>query len=1011
MRSQRGRNSLLRVCLVLLFVGAGLALWSNFYPKRSSPTYAAIQRSFQLEEHEKVLTQSEQFLETQPEPPSRLFLMAGESAYRLGRFEEALALYDRVPESKRSDTAIAQWAAGEVTLQMKRFSDSIQRMEHSLSLDPSSEMPRSRLIYLLNLAGRRWEASNHIFELLRINKQSIQQLLYMGNVAKSVENEKELTEFLKVMPDDRMPLLGIARIRLRQGDLKQAAILLERVQELYPELVEAHVQKGRLLLLGDVDEIPTWNHSLPSSASQHPETWFIRGQWAQRQGQLEAAARCFAEATQLDPDHLGVLYASSQVLTSLNQHERAQSAAQRAQRIEKLVYVFERIMTDEFSAHIAQQRLSADDFKRYLQTPGRIDAIREAAQYTLELGRLWESAAWSDYGLQFDPDNLTLRNTAVQAQKELNAGTVRSRPPQVLVDQEWIHSLRLPTWPSEAEIAHNSVKTSSPNDNNTSRKKIWFEEVSNALDFTYFASRKSFDDGRRMMEFTGGGVGVLDYDRDGWPDVFFAQGCEWPPRPVDGSHVDALLRNRTGDGQSQFQKVTANARILENAFGQGVSVGDVNSDGFDDVYVCNFGLNQLWINQGDGTFRNGDAEVEPSSPGWTVSAAIADLNGDGLAEIYEANYVEGEDVATKRCLYAGRPRACSPLNFRGAKGRLLSPGVDGIFRGTDTTVISPETKEGNALGVLAMRLKDERLPSLFVANDQVANLLLRSEPSIDSPLGIRLTDRAMTSGVAYDGDGKAQACMGIASGDVDGNGTIDLLVTNYYDESNTLYLQELDGLFRDATGMAGLIAPSLKMLGFGAQFIDAQCDGAVDLVVLNGHVDDMSHAGVPFHMRAQFFLGSGTARFNELPAFECGDYFAKGRLGRSLALIDFNRDGKQDFVATEIDGASRLVRNESQSGNYLTLELVGTQSHRDAIGTIVTAASGSVRTTKQLVGGCGYMATNEKRICIGLGELTHVDQLEIQWPSGIKQLFQHVPANTSYLCVENRPLSGSGAPK
>jgi len=247
--------------------------------------------------------------------------------------------------------------------------------------------------------------------------------------------------------------------------------------------------------------------------------------------------------------------------------------------------------------------------------------------------------------------------------------------------------------------------------------------------------------------------------------------------------------------------------------------------------------------------------------------------------------------------------------------------------------------------------------------------------------------------------------MGVAAGDTNRDGAMDLLVTNYFDETNTLYLQEPNGIFRDATRSSGLVAPSLKMLGFGAQFLDAQNDGEADLVVLNGHIDDMTHAGMGYRMRSQFFLGNGQSRWMELVPNELGPYFERERLGRALALIDFNRDGRQDFVATDLEGPTSLVRNDSQSGNYLTIRLVGTKSHRDAIGTNVIVTVAGNQRSQQLVSGCGYMATNEKILHFGLGSAEQVDRIELDWPSGTRETYSNVQANTHWIAIENMSLT------
>jgi hypothetical protein len=318
-------------------------------------------------------------------------------------------------------------------------------------------------------------------------------------------------------------------------------------------------------------------------------------------------------------------------------------------------------------------------------------------------------------------------------------------------------------------------------------------------------------------------------------------------------------------------------------------------------------------------------------------------------------------------------------------------------------VLSPSVQDGNALGLVVFRVQGSRLPSVFVANDQVANLMLQAVPDERSPLGIRLDDLALQTGLAFDGEGKAQACMGIAAGDVDQNGSMDLLVTNFYDEPNTLYLQQAEGIFRDATRSAGLVAPSLKQLGFGAQFVDMQSDGGLDLVVLNGHIDDMTHMNIPYHMRAQVFVGTGQSQFAEVPAGKAGDWFAVERLGRALAVIDFDQDGYQDLAATDLQQPASLLRNTCRTGNHLTLTLCGTSSHRNAVGAEVTATVGNQRWTKQLTAGCGYLVTNERVLCFGLGQATAVDQLEISWPSGLRQVHSRLPANMRWRAVEGRP--------
>ncbi|MEQ1827572.1 MAG: FG-GAP-like repeat-containing protein [Pirellula sp.] len=965
-------------------------------------TYSAAKTALQQGDFNKAINICNDLLAKQNDAPN-LLLIAGEAASRIKRYDESIAYYDRVPDSARGDASLARWAAGEVLLETKRMSASIRKMEQSLALDAGNDKARDRLIYMLNVSGQRWDASPHLLELVRQNRWSVQHLLYLGNLAMPVENEKELNGFLADAPKDPLPLLGLARIRLREGATEQAKLLLDQVLQLEPNLVEAHVQSGMLLLQKAPHDIPKWNHSLPKNADLHPGIWLIRGEWARDHSQSEAALRCFAESTRLDPDNLAALNALAQSLAAIGQTERAPTIAQRASQLEKLAYVFERIMTNEWSGRqaIAQHKISDAEYQQYLRSKERLEPILNAAKTTLDLGRIWEANAWIQYGLSFDSGHIELRQLAQRAAPRMDRRLPRTELEKPLLELAWVQSLIPPIW-DLSNMDRSSIASDAPQKSG----QIRFAEESDAFNFTYYASRTVFEDGRRMFEMTGGGVGILDYDLDGWPDVFLAQGCDWPADVKDRSHSDRLKRNRGAMGSDLpvFEDVSHRAGIMDHAFGHGVAIGDIDSDGFDDVYVCNFGSNQLWLNQGDGTFRDGSFMMGNPSVNWTISAAIADLNGDGSPEIYDANYVQGPDVDTRRCLYKGLPRACSPQNFSPAKGRLMALDEAAMFRDVGSHVLAPEIREGNAMGLSVLRVRGHRYPSIFVANDQVANLMLTALPESKSPLGIRLEDQALLQGLAYDSDGKAQACMGIASGDVDGDGLIDLLVTNYYDEPNTLYLQQSSGVFRDATKASGLIAPSLKMLGFGTQFLDANLDGIGDLVVLNGHIDDMSHAGIPFRMRAQFFSGDGRGRFAEQRADEVGPFFEPERLARALALIDFDRDGRQDFIATDLERPTVLVRNESQAGGFLTVRLVGVASHRDAIGTELIATAAGRSWTQQLTGGSGYMVSNQKMIHFGLASANKIDRLEIDWPSGVKQTFSDLAINTHWLAIEGQNL-------
>ena len=259
-------------------------------------------------------------------------------------------------------------------------------------------------------------------------------------------------------------------------------------------------------------------------------------------------------------------------------------------------------------------------------------------------------------------------------------------------------------------------------------------------------------------------------------------------------------------------------------------------------------------------------------------------------------------------------------------------------------------------------------------------------------------------GVAFDGSGKAQACMGIAAGDVNSDGKVDLLVTNFYKEYNTLYLQSGDGLFEDRTAAAGLVVPSLDMLGFGAQFADSDCNGTLDLMVLNGHIDDLGHRGQPYRMLPQFFSGNGKGRFELLAPNEVGEFFKTPALGRALCTIDANRDGYLDFIAAELETPACLVMNRTQGFNFVSFRCVGTVSQRDAIGTTVSVTTKNRKLSQQLMAGNGYMVSNERILHFGLNEDDRIENVEIAWPNGTQQRFHDLPVNKHWVLIEGAEM-------
>lgn len=940
-----------------------------------------VSKAFQQKDFQAALNMSRQLLNDSPDAVPMLML-AAESATKLQQFKEALDFYARVPDAADKQAAIARWAAGEIHYHLGQPTACIDSLEASLRINPNLIDARERLVWMLGVCGRRRELQPHLMALLQANRTSIETLLDLGNPWTDNQNWQELERYRQASADDLLPNLVYARRHQNNGELAQAETLLTALVKQQPELVTAHVQLGNLWLAKDDYKLAAWNAALPQNASRNSDVWYIRGQWLAKQGEFKGAMRCFFEAVNIDPNHFLAQAALAKQLHQVGEETWVKALTERSIKIQQLNQTIDRIGRKN----------------NYEPT------IQQAAELTFELGRYWEALGWSQYGKSLNPSakwHVELLNQILQT------GVVNATMPHTVegsisfLDGTWRERFPLPIFPSE-EASHGLVdqellKQGEP------EQAIHFTDIAaqTGLNFVFHNSTVNRAEGRRMIEFTGGGVGVIDYDQDGRPDLFLAQGTPWPIPSSGEFPGDALFRNiEQQDGTSQFVDSALAARVIERQFGQGVCIADINGDGFDDVYVANVGENQLWINQGDGTFEDANLLFPTARPHyWTVSALAADLDGNGLPEIYDVNYVTGDNVHTLRCDIGGKPRACPPLVFEPAPQQLWMSNASGFFDSYDW---GSHPLACNGLGAVAFGSLDDGLPRLFIAVDQQANALLNVTKQANHAHGFSLEDTALISGVAFDALGQAQACMGIAAGDVDQNGEIDLLVTNFFDEPNTLYLQH-GGAFADETLKTGLAGPSRPMLGFGTQFLDIELDGDLDLVILNGHIDDHSHVGVAEKMRPQVFQNIGDVRFKELRSKDSASFFETLGLGRGLATADLNADGRLDLVCSDLESPLAVLQNKTMPhGNYLIVHLVGVKSDRNAFFSAVELSQDEFKVSQQLTAGSGYLVSNQRCLHFAIPQgKAHVD-IEVRWPSGSVDRLHGVQINKSIQIVEGQ---------
>ncbi len=912
---------------------------------------------------------------------SRALEMAGDGAMQANDLSTAVEFFEAAVRSTDQPTADLWFKWAGATMAAERPFDAIAVLREAVGSHPNVIQIRQNLASLLARVGLQNEAAEHLQWLVQRKHASQSVLFILSDLTRSQAFDADCESALRRNPDDLRPIFSLVQADAAASNWFQVRDRLRPVVERHPDFLPAVALYGRAIVeLDENNAIEAWVESLPQGIEAYSQYWIAAAIWAHRHGSMEQAARAYWSAVRLSEDDSESLHGLAVSLQQLGRQKEAELAAGRAKRIAALRGHIATLMTWDFNS----QKTAV-----------------EVAQILNQLGRPWEAANWLLLGqsMQQHPDP-RLEPTYLAIRQELKGST-----PWQLPDQRISTLIDLSSFPAVAW--GRATRPGMPPIRSEIDRLIRFrdEASTRSLDHVCDIGKSAGRESDLMIYQSGaGGVGVIDFDLDGWPDLYLTVMDGTPER--DDSGPNRLFQNHMGS----FKDVTEHSSLIDLGFAQGIAVGDYNADGWPDVYVANIGKNRLYQNNGDGTFRDVTSDCGIDATGWTTSVGIADLNGDGHADIFEVGYCRGERPLKEKCVVPsiGEPRSCNPMAFDPESDRIWMGNGDGTFSNATDWLGPHEAGRGFAL-VIGDLDHDPGL-EIYVANDMTANHYW-DVPADES--SFRLVDQAPIRGLAFNGRSMAQASMGIAAADADQDGDIDFLLTHFVDDYNTYYRQVGPGIWSDESRVAGFAEPSRATLAYGTQWIDADNDGFLEVFIANGDIDDFQFEGRSFRQPAQFMRQIARGRWQVMQADSIGDYFTRTRLARAVAALDANRDGLSDIVVTHLfDPVSLLVNRSEAAGKQVRFWLRARSTHRDAIGARIAFRCGEQSFQQPLLAGNGFQCANEACIVFGISDAEILEDVRVIWPGGTGQSLGDLDASGDYLVVEGLDVTpiGQSAP-
>ena len=924
---------------------------------------------------EKAILELQRVLVSDPEDSEVLFRLANAQA-SLGELASAVELLAAIPEDHPQAGLPALGQAADWSMQLERFDEAEKLYLKVLSKAPQAAVVHRQLAFLYNRQGRRHEAFVHLQKLCRLGDVQQDELHAMMVLGHAIFDDPN-----SVAPRKKayFPIGAAAEARM----LYTASRYQEALAVLDPAVREGTVPSSILAFYGllaiesqDEQRFQWWLARADASVQQFAEYWSAIGTHLLNQRRFPEAIRAFAESLNRDPTDIASMRRINQSLTALGELEAAEKWIDR--------YVVQREVT---LASNALGESAVPSLESYQTVAGGLDKLnRPLEAMTWRLFEAFQRQAAREDIEKLNEQRMELASSeqAFPDEAERMCGINRESYP--LPELE-IPELADVTLPSTSEVATAAVTP--PVFRNVASET--------GLDHNY-----QIASGAQLYRFAlyqslGGGAAALDYDLDGSIDLYLAQGSGDLPT-LTGTLSNLLYRNIGG----QFTRVTKASKTNDQRYSVGVTAGDWNQDGFDDLVIANIGNKVLLINNGDGTFRRMEFDADPDLGILTSSVALGDVTGDALPDLVSLHYVEDNTMLKRPDLSDnGDVLTVSPASFVPGVDRVAVNDGQGGFNSEKISDTPQAASTG--LGVVIADWDGQPGNEIFVGNDVRPNHLwssvLKQGTEADDPSNKRAwRDVAALTGCAHGSGGVSTASMGIAVADFDGNGKRDIHITNFYQEPVSLFMNR-GGSFEDRCVQYRLHRDSSSVLGFGCQALDYNNDGRPDVAVTNGNIEKAP--GEPLQQSPQLFANLGS-RFQLTDVTDDSGYWQGAYLGRGMTRLDFNHDGRQDFLITHLDSPSALMVNQTETSNHwLAVQLVGTKSERNAIGAQVDVHLEDRVLSNWLVGGDGYLSRNQPTVNFGLGASDNVTRVVVTWPTGEQQVYSDLEVDQYLLLIED----------